>query len=175
MVLGLLLGCGSGLFPQSLLANVPGGGTNGANVTLTDNGSTVTLANGIVSIVCTKSGATINHINYTYNNGGGSRPNSCSPAAPTAASCIGKTATMRGWLHLLARRQSHQQRRQLCGNRHAHHLGDRRPRWRCIFQCCAARPVFTPRRSTAMRAPTAALLAWANAATTFTPGPCSTG
>ena len=54
------------------LANLPGGGTGtGANVTLTDNGSTVTLANGIVSIVCTKSGATINQINYTYNNGGG--------------------------------------------------------------------------------------------------------
>ncbi len=51
-------------------ANVPGGGTNGANVTLTDNGSTVTLANGIVSILCTKSGASINQINYTYNNGG---------------------------------------------------------------------------------------------------------
>ncbi len=73
MVLGLLLGCGSGLFPQSLLANVAGGGTNGPNVTLTDNGSTVTLANGIVSLVCTKSGATINAINYTYNNGGGSQ------------------------------------------------------------------------------------------------------
>ena len=53
-------------------ANVPGGGTGtGANVTLTDNGTTVTLANGIVSIVCTKSGATINQINYTYNNGSG--------------------------------------------------------------------------------------------------------
>ena len=29
------------------LANLPGGGTNGPNVTLTDNGSTVTMANGI--------------------------------------------------------------------------------------------------------------------------------
>ena len=38
-------------------ANVPGGGTNGANVTLTDNGSTVTIANGIVSILINKSGA----------------------------------------------------------------------------------------------------------------------
>ncbi len=53
-------------------ANIPGGGTGtGANVTLVDNGSTVTLANGIVSILCTKSGATINQINYTHNNGGG--------------------------------------------------------------------------------------------------------
>lgn len=57
----------------SALANVPGGGTNGPNVTLTDNGSTVTLANGIVSILCTKSGATINQINYTYNNGSGTQ------------------------------------------------------------------------------------------------------
>jgi len=57
---------------NSVLANVPGGGTGtGANVTLTDNGSTVTLGNGIVSILCTKSGASINQINYTYNNGGG--------------------------------------------------------------------------------------------------------
>jgi rhamnogalacturonan endolyase len=54
------------------LANIPGGGTGtGPNVTLTDNGSTVTLANGIISILCTKSGATINQINYTCNNGSG--------------------------------------------------------------------------------------------------------
>ncbi|MGH7953173.1 MAG: hypothetical protein ACREFE_14830 [Limisphaerales bacterium] len=57
----------------SVLANLPGGGTNGANVTLVDNGSTVTMANGIVSILCTKSGATINQINYTYNNSGGAQ------------------------------------------------------------------------------------------------------
>lgn len=55
-----------------VFANVPGGGTGtGGNVTLTDSGTTVTLANGIVSILCTKSGATINQINYTYNNGSG--------------------------------------------------------------------------------------------------------
>ena len=36
---------------NSVWANVPGGGTSGANVTLTDNGDgTVTLANGIISI-----------------------------------------------------------------------------------------------------------------------------
>jgi autotransporter-associated beta strand protein len=58
---------------STTFANVPGGGTNGADVTLTDNGSTVTIANGIVSILCTKSGATINQINYTYNNGGGTQ------------------------------------------------------------------------------------------------------
>lgn len=51
-------------------ANVPGGGTSGPDVTLTDNGSTVTLANGIVSIVCTKSSGQINNIYYTYHNGG---------------------------------------------------------------------------------------------------------
>jgi fibronectin type 3 domain-containing protein len=60
------------LSATSIQANLPGGGTGtGANVTLTDNGSTVTIANGIVSILCTKSGATINQINYTFNNGGG--------------------------------------------------------------------------------------------------------
>ena len=53
-------------------ANLPGGGTGtGADVTLVDKGSTVTIANGIVSILCTKAGATINQINYTYNNGKG--------------------------------------------------------------------------------------------------------
>jgi rhamnogalacturonan endolyase len=55
-------------------ANTPAGGTGtGPDITLTDSGSTVTLANGTVSILCTKSGATINQINYTYNNGGGTQ------------------------------------------------------------------------------------------------------
>ena len=66
--------CAAGILftADGAFANIPGGGTGtGANVTLVDNGSTVTLANGIVSILCTKSGATINQINYTYNNGGG--------------------------------------------------------------------------------------------------------
>ena len=59
---------------MAAFANIPGGGTGaGANVTLTDNGSTVTIANGIVSIVCTKSSAQIGTINYTYNNGGGTQ------------------------------------------------------------------------------------------------------
>ena len=56
-----------------VFANIPGGGTNGANVTLTDSGTTVTIGNGIVSILCTKSGATINQINYTFNNTGSSQ------------------------------------------------------------------------------------------------------
>jgi rhamnogalacturonan endolyase len=56
-------------------ANVPGGIVGGttAPVTVTDNGSTVTVANGIVQIVCTKSGAVLNQINYTYNNGSGTK------------------------------------------------------------------------------------------------------
>jgi rhamnogalacturonan endolyase len=57
-VLSLLLAAGTAL------ANVPGGGTTGADVTVTDNGATVTLANGIVSIVITKSSGTINTVNY---------------------------------------------------------------------------------------------------------------
>lgn len=62
----ILLFVGSRVF-----ANVPGGGTNGPDVTLTDNGDgTVTMANGIVSIVITKADATIHQINYTYNNSG---------------------------------------------------------------------------------------------------------
>jgi rhamnogalacturonan endolyase len=54
-------------------ANVPGAIVSGSNppVTLTDGGSTVTMSNGIVSILCTKSSETITQINYTYNNGSG--------------------------------------------------------------------------------------------------------
>jgi len=56
---------------HSVLANIPGGGTGaGPNVTIVDNGSTVTMANGIVSIVITKSSAEIHTINYIYNNSG---------------------------------------------------------------------------------------------------------
>ncbi|MFM2294869.1 MAG: hypothetical protein RLZZ350_1282, partial [Verrucomicrobiota bacterium] len=57
----------------SARANLPGGGTNGANVTLTDGGTTVTLANGIISIVITKADASIHTINYTFNNTGSSQ------------------------------------------------------------------------------------------------------
>jgi rhamnogalacturonan endolyase len=59
---------------QLLKANVPGGivSSSTTNVTLTDNGSTVTLANGIISIVITKADASIHTFSYTYNNGGGS-------------------------------------------------------------------------------------------------------
>ena len=62
------------LLAQPVLANIPGGGTGtGSDVTLTDNGSTVTMANGIVSILITKANANITQINYTYNNGGGTQ------------------------------------------------------------------------------------------------------
>jgi rhamnogalacturonan endolyase len=62
---GVLLLLGSSVLVR---ANLPGGGTNGAAVTLTDNGTTVTLANGIVSIVITKADASIHTINYTFKN-----------------------------------------------------------------------------------------------------------
>ena len=54
-------------------ANVPGGGTNGPNVALKDNGPSVTISNGMVSILCSKTTAIISNISYTYNNGGGSK------------------------------------------------------------------------------------------------------
>ncbi|MGC3991191.1 MAG: hypothetical protein QM796_16235 [Chthoniobacteraceae bacterium] len=58
------------LTPKTL-ANIPGGGTGtGAAVTITDNGTTVTMANGLVSILITKTSGTITSINYTYNNSG---------------------------------------------------------------------------------------------------------
>jgi autotransporter-associated beta strand protein len=59
------------LLALPVFANIPGGGTGtGADVTLVDNGSTVTIGNGIVSIICTKSSAQIPTINYTFNNNG---------------------------------------------------------------------------------------------------------
>ncbi|MGA3182274.1 MAG: polysaccharide lyase family protein [Verrucomicrobiota bacterium] len=53
------------------LANSPGG-TNGSTVpvTLTSSDGNVTMANGIVSIVCQTSAAQLNEIYYTYNNSG---------------------------------------------------------------------------------------------------------
>ncbi len=69
----VLLLCGLLLSSTAIFANLPGGGTNGAAVTLTDNGTTVTLANGIISIVVTKADASIHTINYTFNNNGSSQ------------------------------------------------------------------------------------------------------
>jgi autotransporter-associated beta strand protein len=65
-----------GLFlTGSARANVPAGiTTSGSAVTITNSGSKVTVANGIVSIVFNSTGsATINQINYTYNNGSGTK------------------------------------------------------------------------------------------------------
>jgi len=58
-----------------LLANVPGGIVSGSSapVTITNNGNGPTLSNGICQIVCTTNGAVINQINYTYNNGSGTK------------------------------------------------------------------------------------------------------
>ncbi len=59
------------LIPKPAAANLPGGGTGtGPNVTLVDNGTTFTMANGVVSIVITKSSAEIHTLNYAYNNSG---------------------------------------------------------------------------------------------------------
>src|SRR5450432_1458425 len=57
-----------------LFANIPGGGTGtGMDVTLVDNGNgTVTMSNGIVSLLINKTSANITQVNYTYDNGGGS-------------------------------------------------------------------------------------------------------
>jgi fibronectin type 3 domain-containing protein/regulation of enolase protein 1 (concanavalin A-like superfamily) len=70
---GMIALCGLLLSIIPANANIPGGGTGtGPNVTVTDNGDgTVTMANGVVSIHVVKSGASINQINYTYNNGSG--------------------------------------------------------------------------------------------------------
>ncbi len=48
----------------NLQANVPGGGDQGADVTLTDQGDIVTLANGIVSATVLKAGARITSLLY---------------------------------------------------------------------------------------------------------------
>ena len=62
------------LSATAVFANLPGGGNGtGANVTLTDSGTTVTMNNGIVSITFTKSSAQISTINYTFNNNGSSQ------------------------------------------------------------------------------------------------------
>ena len=50
------------------LANVPGGGSTGADVTVTDNGTTVVLDNGIVSLTVTKASATITSLTYGGSN-----------------------------------------------------------------------------------------------------------
>ena len=61
---GLLAACG---LLTNLRANVPGGGDRGADVTLTDNGTTVVLANGIVSATITKAEARVTSLTYNGN------------------------------------------------------------------------------------------------------------
>ena len=56
------------IFTLHAIANIPGGGSAGANVTVTDNGSTVVLNNGIVSVTITKSSANITNLTYASNN-----------------------------------------------------------------------------------------------------------
>ncbi|MDR3405937.1 MAG: polysaccharide lyase family 4 protein [Chthoniobacter sp.] len=51
----------------SLRANVPGGGEGGADVTLTDHGTTVVLANGIVSATISKAEARVTSLVYHGN------------------------------------------------------------------------------------------------------------
>ena len=60
------------LSPQIAPANIPGGGTgSGPPVTVADNGDgTVTLANGLVSILIVKSNARLNSVTYTHKSGG---------------------------------------------------------------------------------------------------------
>ncbi|HSI12890.1 MAG TPA: hypothetical protein VK961_12645, partial [Chthoniobacter sp.] len=54
-------------FLSGLRAAVPGGGNQGADVTITDNGSTVVLANGIVSATISKAEARITSLVYQGN------------------------------------------------------------------------------------------------------------
>ena len=63
------------MVPRSTLANVAGGGTGqGPNVTVVDhNDGTVTLANGIVSIVIDTKKARLDRVTYTHKNGGHAR------------------------------------------------------------------------------------------------------
>jgi fibronectin type 3 domain-containing protein len=73
-LLSTFVWCASWLLALPVLANLPGGGNGtGANVTLTDGGTTVTLNNSIVSITFTKSSAQVSTINYTFNNTGSSQ------------------------------------------------------------------------------------------------------
>jgi autotransporter-associated beta strand protein len=71
----LLLGAFLLVFAFSARANFPAAiTTSGAAVTVTPSGSGVTVSNGIVSIVFSSTNsATINKINYTYNNGNGTK------------------------------------------------------------------------------------------------------
>lgn len=68
----ILLVLALSLSPKPASANVPGGGTgSGPNVTVTDKGDgTVTMANGLVSIVIVKTTGRLNAVTYTHHNSG---------------------------------------------------------------------------------------------------------
>jgi rhamnogalacturonan endolyase len=57
--IGLLLGLASVAF-----GNVPGGGSTGGDVKLTDNGTVVTMDNGVVALTVTKASGTITSLTY---------------------------------------------------------------------------------------------------------------
>jgi rhamnogalacturonan endolyase len=75
--LHLLLAFAALLLPQMTLANVAGGGTGqGTDVTVVDHhDGTVTLANGIVSIVIDTAKARLDRVTYTHKNSGEARTN----------------------------------------------------------------------------------------------------
>ncbi len=68
----ILLILSSWFGPPMASANIPGGGAGtGPDVTVTDNGDgTVTMANGLVSIVIVKKTGRLNALRYTHKNGG---------------------------------------------------------------------------------------------------------
>ena len=71
-VFSRLLVLALGFAPLGAFANIPGGGTGaGPDVTVSDNGDgTVTMKNGIVSIVIVKSTGRLDAVTYTHKNGG---------------------------------------------------------------------------------------------------------
>ncbi len=73
--LRLLLAMAAALLPQMALANVAGGGKGqGPDVTVVDHhDGTVTIANGIVSIVIDTARARLNRVTYTHRNDGRTR------------------------------------------------------------------------------------------------------
>jgi hypothetical protein len=114
-------------------------------VTLTDNGSTVTIANGIVSIVCTKSSGQISNINYTFNNNGSSQTLNLVSGNPNGGKFYWEDSNNEGLTFTYyARVRPGQQRRQLRGNCHGHHDRGQHRDGESTIRCCAARRDFTP-------------------------------
>jgi hypothetical protein len=132
---GLLALCGLLLATIPDFANIPGGGTGtGADVTLTDNGSTATMANGIVSILITKANANITQINYTYNNGGGTQTQQLLNGGfiGRAPVSVPEISPIRSWPTTAITA------RWICWPRQPPTVS-----WTFISPCCAVRRVFT--------------------------------